>query len=75
MKNSTSLPDLALDGGLRETLIEAAVVEAASLLQIVLGGGKHHPGPAISQPPTIRGMDPVAETLTLFNADWRGAVK
>ncbi len=78
METSVSTRGPALDLaclGLSDTLIEMAANEAAQLLKAVLRG-THAPNEMLYCTPTrSSNMDPLAETLALFNADWRGAVE
>ncbi len=78
METSVSTRGPALDLaclGLSDTLIEIAASEAAQLLKAVLGG-THAPHDMLCRTATrSSNMDPLAETLALFNADWRGAVE
>lgn len=74
MESSVSTRGPALDLaciGLSDTLIEIAASEASQLLKAVLGGAHApHDMPHLSKPRSCN-MDPLAETLALFNANWR----
>lgn len=78
METSVSTRGPALDLaciGLSDTLIEIATSEASQLLKAVLGGA-HAPHDMVSRPNARScNMDPLAETLALFNANWRGAAE
>lgn len=75
MITSTNAPDFGLGvsaAGLNDSFIEVALQEATRLLQEVLARG---PGfaPSVVAPRVPFNdccLDPLAEALTLFNADW-----
>lgn len=78
METSVSPRGPALDLAcisLSDTLIEIATSEASQLLKAVLGGGHALPDMVIRPNTRSCNMDPLAETLALFNANWLGAAE
>ncbi len=61
--------------GLSDTLIEIAATEASQLLKAVLGGVHAPHEPHSRANARACNIDPLAETLALFNANWCSSIE